>query len=100
MARRTRRIWLASLIGRLGLAVAALALAGCATLPGDVAQPVSLARADRADATLVRIAAASTPLADPTLCGFRLLPDGDHALAARPALIGAAPSERSTSSTS
>ena len=76
-------------VGVLGplLLVAALALAGCAALPGEVDRPVSHARVDARDTALAKIAAASTPVGDPMLSGFRLLPDGDKALEARIALI-------------
>ena len=67
--------------------VAALSLAGCAALPGQVDRPISQVRADTNDTRLAQVAAASTPVGDPRLSGFRLLPDGEEALAVRLALI-------------
>jgi len=80
---RTRR---AGVIGGWVLA-GVVALTGCAALPGQVDRPVSYAQADTQDTGLARIAAASTPVADATRSGFRLLPDGEEAFAARLALI-------------
>jgi putative cardiolipin synthase len=76
----------AGILGSLTLFVA-FALAGCAALPDPVDRPVTYASADAGSAALARIAATSTPIADPTLSGFRLLPDGEEAFAARLALI-------------
>ncbi len=61
--------------------IAAMALAGCGTLPLRPDLPLSTARAPSADSTLARIAAASSP--SPELSGFRLLPLGVFSLDAR-----------------
>src|SRR4029450_12620226 len=54
----------------------------------QVERPVSYARSDVADTRLAQVAAASTAgAAGPGLSGFRLLPDGAEAFAARMALI-------------
>ena len=55
------------------------------TLPTQVDRPFSLARQPSADSTLVRIAQNSSP--EPTLTGFRLLPDGFFSLDARIQLV-------------
>ncbi len=66
----------------------AVALGGCAALPGHVERPVSYARKDVADTPLAKIAAASTSAGEQReLSGFRLLPDGAQAFEARIALI-------------
>ena len=72
------------------LLTVAVALGGCAVLPGRADLPVSVARSDVADTGLARIAAASTAAAGPEVSGFRLLADGAEALDARLALIGRA----------
>jgi putative cardiolipin synthase len=74
-------------LGRLAMLVIAIAMGGCAALPSQVERPVSYAGADVAETGLGRIAAASTPENDRALSGFRLLPEGDEAFAARIALI-------------
>ena len=77
---------------RLLVLAAALALAGCAALPGGVERTASTAiAADRAT-TLGRVAAASVAPAAEALSGFRLLADADDALEARLALIRSAES--------
>lgn len=71
-----------------GAAIAMLTLllaAGCAALPGGVTRQPSTALAG-AGTTLQGIADASLAAQDPTLSGFRLLPNGDQALDARLAL--------------
>lgn len=65
----------------------ALALGGCASLPGGVQRPLSEARADVAGTRLAAVAAASTPDDVRDLSGFRLLPVGDQAFDARIALV-------------
>ncbi len=72
---------------RLVLLTVAVAMGGCAVLPSQVERPHSFARSDVADTQLARIAAASTPEDERELSGFRLLPDGAEAFAARIALI-------------
>jgi putative cardiolipin synthase len=72
----------------IGAAIALFALllaTGCAALPGSVARQPSTALAG-AGTTLQRIADASLADHDPAQSGFRLLPNGDHALDARLAL--------------
>jgi cardiolipin synthase C len=66
---------------RAWLIVAALALAGCASLPDKVERTPSKAIVAKADTELGRIVKASTP--DAELSGFRLLPSGEYALQAR-----------------
>ncbi len=89
-------IWAAALVGsaaasaavcRVVLLTVAVALGGCAVLPSHVARPSSFARRDVDDTPLARIAAASTPEDQRELSGFRLLPEGAEAFAARIALI-------------
>jgi cardiolipin synthase C len=58
-------------------------LAGCAALPSDVRRTASEALTDTSGTELARIAAASTPDSQRAQSGFRLLPDGAEALAAR-----------------
>jgi putative cardiolipin synthase len=74
-------------IAGLVLLLVALVLAGCASLPSNVQRPVSAAMSETAQTRLARVAAAATPQDKRHLSGFRLLPDGDHALNARIALI-------------
>ncbi|MEO6361786.1 MAG: phosphatidylserine/phosphatidylglycerophosphate/cardiolipin synthase family protein [Caldimonas sp.] len=73
------------------LRAAAMALVmltgGCASLPGDVARPVSAAFGDVAATSLARTVAASARDAPPDTSGFRLLPDGGGAFEARIALV-------------
>jgi putative cardiolipin synthase len=73
----------AALTALLALAL----LAGCAMLPADVQRPASAALADVSRTALADIAQASTPQDKRGLSGFRLLPDGAEALAARQALL-------------
>ena len=74
--------------GRAMLLTVAVAMGGCAALPSPVDRPVSYSRNDVADTQLGKIAAASTTsAAGPDVSGFRLLPDGAEAFAARMALI-------------
>ena len=71
----TRRAWLA-----LFAWVAALWLAGCASLPEHVDRPVSNALPNAESATtLGRLAQAAAPSAD--VSGFRLIPSGEEAYA-------------------
>ena len=74
------RVWL----GAWMLALLA-GLAGCGSLPKDVARPASQAMPTRAGAPLAQIAARSQP--SPALSGFRLMPLGVHSLDARLQLI-------------
>jgi putative cardiolipin synthase len=74
-------------LGRLAILAVAVALGGCAALPGQVERPVSYARADLAGTGLGQIAAASTPEAAGARSGFHLLPDGGEAFDARIALV-------------
>ncbi|HSW07471.1 phospholipase D-like domain-containing protein [Aquabacterium sp.] len=67
------------------------ALGGCASLPAGAHRPLSQA-IEAGDSTLARIARHNTaprpdPTGQPALSGFRLLPNGDHALDARLALV-------------
>ena len=89
-------VWIAALGGgaaasaagwRTVLLVVAVTMGGCAVLPSRVERPVSYSRADVADTQLAKIAAASTREDESDLSGFRLLPDGAQAFAARIALI-------------
>jgi putative cardiolipin synthase len=89
-------VWAAALVGgaaastmvwRVVLLTVAVAMGGCAALPGHVERPSSFARKDVADTRLARIAAASTAEGERELSGFRLLPDGAQAFATRVALI-------------
>jgi cardiolipin synthase C len=68
------------------IALGLLALQGCASLPERVERSATFAFNDTTDTPLARIAAASTPAAQRTLSGFRVLPTGDHSLDARIAL--------------
>jgi putative cardiolipin synthase len=77
---------------RLLLAAAALAVAGCAALPGGVERTASRAIATDRSTTLGRVAAASLAPAGEAVSGFRLLADADDALEARLALIRSAES--------
>lgn len=84
-------------LGVAALALAALwlgMLAGCASLPGSVDRPVSMARTDVADTRLAALAAEAVPLDDGPEAGrrsgLRLLPAGDQAFEARIALARAA----------
>jgi putative cardiolipin synthase len=82
------RTFAASCQRLLGASIALFALllaAGCAALPGSVTRPPSTALAG-AGTTLQHIADASRAGRDAALSGFRLLPNGDHALDARLAL--------------
>ena len=76
---------------RTVLLTIAVALGGCAALPGRVERPASHALDDVAGTTLAKIAAASTAAASadagPGASGFRLLADGADAFDARLALI-------------
>ncbi|HEX6018340.1 MAG TPA: phospholipase D family protein [Burkholderiaceae bacterium] len=73
------------LIGWFAL-VASVAMTGCAALPTGIQRAASHTVVD-ARTTLAQTAAAALPGADATLSGARLIADGDHALAARIALI-------------
>ncbi len=68
----------------------AVALGGCAALPGHVARPASTACLADATTTLARVVAASTPGDVDGRSGFRLLRQGEEAFQNRLALIGAA----------
>jgi putative cardiolipin synthase len=70
----------------LGVALLALWLAGCASLPENAAPTAAPAVQDLHETSLAAIAADSTPPAKRQLSGLRLLPGGDHALDARLAL--------------
>jgi putative cardiolipin synthase len=71
---------------RLFAALAAIGLAGCASLPPLPARDASVAYTDTSGTTLGRLAAASMVGAGPGESGFRLLPTGDFAFDARIAL--------------
>ena len=73
---------------RLLLAAAALALAGCASLPPPQPAPRSTAPTDVAGTRLAQIAKASTPPGSgpDAPSGFQLMPEGPTALNARVAL--------------
>ncbi len=64
-----------------------LALAACATLPPRGAPATSQALAGSEDAPLARIVQASRPAHETLPSGFRLLPSGESAFAARIALV-------------
>jgi putative cardiolipin synthase len=82
---RPRSAFMASrLRGFVALLVPVL-LSACGALPTQVDRPFSAARQPSADSPLVRIARDSSP--EPTLTGFRLLPDGFYSLDARIQLI-------------
>ena len=66
--------------GSAALLVSVL-LAACGALPTQVDRPFSPARQPSADSPLVQIAQNSIP--EPTLTGFRLMPDGFYSLDAR-----------------
>jgi putative cardiolipin synthase len=72
---------------RAVLVRAAVALGGCAALPGHVERAPSSTRTDVGDTALARVALASTPDDMRDLSGFRLLADGEQAFQARLALI-------------
>lgn len=77
---------------RLLLALAALAVAGCASLPPPQPAPRSTAPTDVAGTRLAQIARAGTPPGSgpDALSGFQLMPEGPTALNARVALARAA----------
>jgi putative cardiolipin synthase len=82
LAAVTRRI----LVLNLWIAILALGLGGCGSLPADVQRPVSNSQqASPAESPIARLAAAQLP-AD-AQSGFRLLPLGSYALDARLQLI-------------
>jgi putative cardiolipin synthase len=66
--------------------LAALLGSGCTSLPVDVPRVPTQAIAPAAETRLAQVVQASATDEDPALSGFRLLPDGDHALDARLAL--------------
>jgi len=70
--------------GSIALLVSLL-LGACGALPTQVDRPFSAAQPPSADSPLVRIAQDSSP--EPTLTGFRLLPDGFYSLDARIQLV-------------
>jgi putative cardiolipin synthase len=74
-------------LGRVLMPVLVAALAACAGLPAAGPKPASLAHDDTGRTALGRVAQASLDGAPAGASGFRLLPDGDQALAARLALI-------------
>lgn len=78
--------WVLAALRAAAMALALLGL-GCASLPGDVARPVSTAFGDVAASGLARTVAASARDAPPGTSGFRLLPDGGAAFDARIALV-------------
>jgi cardiolipin synthase C len=65
--------------------LASVLLSACGVLPTQVDRPFSPARQPSADSPLVQIAQNSSP--EPTLTGFRLLPDGFYSLDARIQLV-------------
>jgi putative cardiolipin synthase len=72
---------------RATLLMVAVALGGCAALPGHVERPVSYAQAGDATTPLAHVVAASTLGDAGVVSGFRLLPDGEEAFQTRLALI-------------
>jgi putative cardiolipin synthase len=70
----------------LGHVLATMLSTGCAGLPQGVERPPTTVLADVAGTRLAQIARSSATGEDAALSGFRLLPDGDHALDARIAL--------------
>jgi putative cardiolipin synthase len=76
MKRNTLVVLLSVLVG----------VAGCASLPPRVPAPPVPALTDVADTPLSRVATASLAPGDPSLSGFRLLPEGQTAFDARIAL--------------
>jgi putative cardiolipin synthase len=68
------------------VALACVALAGCASLPPPATRTPSSAWSDTSDTTLGRLAATSLDGSGPGESGFRLLPAGDFAFDARIAL--------------
>ncbi|RZL88281.1 MAG: phospholipase D family protein [Variovorax sp.] len=70
----------------VGHVLAAVLSTGCASLPQDVQRPPSAVPADVSGTRLAQVVRASAAGEDAALSGFRLLPDGDHALDARLAL--------------
>ena len=74
------------LIGAASVLLALLLATGCAALPPGATRHPSTAM-EGAGSALQHIADASLAGQDPTLSGFRLLPNGDHALDARLALV-------------
>jgi len=81
------RSWLSDWRRRAALLLAAAAVAACASLPPFEPAPASHALDDVAGTRLATVAAASLPADDATVSGFRLLPEGETAFAARIALI-------------
>src|SRR6202163_575226 len=78
----------AFLVSRLRSSVpllVSLVLCACGALPTQADRPFSPAQQAAADSPLVRIAKDSSP--EPTLTGFRLLPDGFYSLDARIQLV-------------
>src|SRR5438105_9018870 len=73
-------------LAALAMTLAGLALVGCASLPAPMPRTASSAL-QRDDATPLGHLAAEVAAPDASLSGLRLLPDGDHALNARLALI-------------
>src|ERR1035438_8605907 len=73
MKRNTLVVLLSVLVG----------VAGCASLPPRVPAPPVPALTDVADTLLGRVARASRAPGDPSLSGFRLLPEGETAFDAR-----------------
>jgi putative cardiolipin synthase len=76
------------IVSRLRGGVAVLVsvlLSGCGALPTQVDRPFSSTQQPSADSPLVRIERDSSP--EPTLTGFRLLPDGFYSLDARIQLV-------------
>jgi cardiolipin synthase C len=65
--------------------LASVLLSACGVLPTQVDRPFSPARQPSADSPLVQIAQNSSP--EPTLTGFRLLPDGFYSLDTRIQLV-------------
>ena len=73
-----------------GLALAALLMVGCASLPDSVQRQPSQARTDVADTRLAAVAAKSMPGDNQQRSAMRLLAAGDQAFEARVALARAA----------
>ncbi|MDM0035763.1 phospholipase D family protein [Variovorax sp. J22P271] len=86
--RRVRAMGIAALV--LALLGWCAMLTGCASLPADVARPVSVARTDVDHTRLAALAAEAVPADAGRRSGLRLLPSGDQAFEARIALARAA----------
>src|SRR2546427_3112275 len=82
---RPRSAFMASRLRGFVTLLVPVLLSACGALPTHVDRPFSAAQQPSADSPLVRIAQDSSP--EPTLTGFRLLPDGFYSLDARIQLV-------------